>query len=523
MPKHGPKIERAAEIVLGDAWLTQYAARSRELAYFTFRPRPNRPELGDEQQAFVESRDVVAFFIAGNGSGKTEAAAAKCARFLLARQPPPRRDTPFWVLTETMHVAGEVLWKEKLLGRGHLPPSEIDWARVSWHEKKANHPRMVPLLPWPASRGGDDAKNWMIEFKSFEMGRRALQGASIGGFWFSEQFPADLFTEVLVRCRDYLFPGGQFAEFTPLDPDLCVWLERIMEEPPPGWGFYRGNTECNRENLAPGAIEAFLATTPEELKETRLRGVLASFEGAIYPSFNVKLHVVDESEVRIPPGCWHFLGTDWGSSVEHPHVTVWAAMDGAGDWIVYDELWDCDQSRTTYDLAQEVVRRCASWGWPTCVEQVEGRAVQRIMTDDPHYGMNFADPSRPGEIYSFGQYGVPTVPASNRVYDGINAVRLLLKPHPVTGRPRLRISSRCRHLIEQMRKYRWRRSRSPLSGSAINPAVASPVPLKRDDDACDALRYLIASCGMGETRPVSQPTLAPRPRRSAIWPGRPLQ
>jgi phage terminase large subunit-like protein len=506
-------VEAAIE---SDPELAAYAADAGSY-FYSFTPRPDRPENFDQQTGFVESRDTIAFMIAGNGSGKTEAAAYKAAQFLCARQPPPRRDTPFWVVTNTMHMAGEVLWKEKLLGNGHLPRGEVAWDRITWDDKKANHPKIVPLLPWPEDRGGDPDRNWQIEFKSFEMGRASLQAASIGGFWYSEQFPVDLFTETIVRCRDYLYPGGQFAEFTPLEPDLCIWIEKLLDEHPKGWGFYRGNTEANRANLAEGAIEAFLVTVPDELVETRLRGALATFEGAIYPSFSTAVHVVEDKLLsRIPHGCWHAMATDWGSSVEHPHVTLWGCMDAVGDWWIYDELWSCDQTKTTFERAQEVVARCAAWGWPIARGKVHGLEMLRLAGEDPHFGFNFADPSRPGEINEFAMYGVPSMPAVNRVYDGINLVRGLLKIQPNTGKPKLFIAKRCKHLIEEMRKYRWRKSKKPTEGNFLNPAVAAPQPLKREDDAPDALRYLIASYNRGlggaSDEPGRKPTDTPQRR-----------
>lgn len=454
-----------------------------------------------------------------HNSGKTECSAYKCAQYLLHKQPPPRKDTPFWVLTNTMHVAGEVLWKEKLKGNGHLPACEIDWNRISWDDKKADHPKTVPLLPWPEERGGDPDKNWQIEFKSFEMGRSALQAASIGGFWFSEQFPVDLFTETLVRCRDYLFPGGQFAEFTPLDPDLCVWLEHLLDEAPSNWGFYRGNTECNRSNLASGAIEAFMVTVPDELIETRLRGALATFEGAIYPGFSTTVHVVPDEMLRVlPAGCWHAIGTDWGSSIEHPHVSVFGCIDAVGDWWIYDEIWDCTQTKTTFDRAQDLVARAAIWGWPIARGMAHGREILRMASTDPHFGCNYADPSRPGEINEFAIYGCPTMPAMNRVYDGINLLRSLMKVQPNTGRPRIFIAKRCKHVIDELRKYRWRRSKKPTEGNFLNPAVAAPQPLKRDDDAVDALRYLVATFDRGRSGIETKDPASPRetPTRKGV-------
>jgi len=475
--------------MLADWWASQGAY------YLTFKPRPDRPELFDEQESYVNSRDIVSFLVAGNASGKTEASARKCAEFLLRRQEAPRRDCPFWILSDTMEIVTSVCWQEKLLGNGHIPSDEIQWDRIVWHSEKNGQPKSVPLKPWPKERGGDPNRNWKIEFKSYEQGRQALQARAIGGFWFSEQFPVGLFTESLVRCREYLFPGGQFAEFTPLEPDLCVWLERLMEKPPADWKFYRCNTECNAVNLADKAIETFIATTPDELVETRLRGALASFEGSIYPQFQLAVHVLPD-DFRIPAGCWHCLGTDWGASAEHPHATVWAATDGMGCWYLYDEYWYAAQDRTGFDHAQEVVKRCHAWGWPVVSKMHPsiGRHILMVVPDAFH-GMNFADPSRPGEIHDFSSYGVPTMAAFNEVYTGISEVRRLLKIAPPTDKPKLFISKRCRHIIDEMRKYRWMRGKRPSEGVFLNPKAPKPVPLKRDDDTVDALRYAVLTGG----------------------------
>lgn len=429
-----------------------------------------------------------------HNSGKTEASAAKCAKFVLRDQAPPRRDTPFWILSDTMDVVTSVCWGEKLLGNGHIPPCEVEWDRISWHDKKKGQPTSVPLKPWPRSRGGHYDKNWVLTFKSYDQGRKAMQARSIGGFWFSEQFPVSIFTEVMVRCRDFLFPGGQFCEFTPIEPDLCLWIEKLLEEPPNGWKFYRCNTEMNTA-LANGAVDAFMATVSDEMKETRLRGALATFEGAIYPRFHPTLHVVDDDEASdIPDGCYHVLGVDWGASVEHPFVVVWACVDGAGDWLVYDEYWSIDQDKTVLQHAEEVTERCRIWDWPSRLRRHKDLAREiRLLDGDVWHGMAYADPSRPGNISEFGQYGVPTTQACNDVYQGIDVIRALLKVDPKTGKPRLRIAKRCKHLIDEMRKYRWRRARKSTEAVLLNPAVAKPEPLKRDDDTVDAMRYAIVS------------------------------
>jgi hypothetical protein len=476
-----------------DPVLRQWLMGLEEGAYFNFQPRPDRPAEFDEQHSFCYNRDPVSFLIGGNAAGTTEAAAYKSALFMLRQQPPPRKDTPFWIISNTYDQVCDVCWSEKLIGHGHIPECEVEWDRISWLDKKAGRPKAVPLLPWPESRGGDPDKNWRIEFKSYEQGRQALQARSIGGFWFSEQFPLDVFLETLRGCREYMYGGGQFAEFTPIDPELCLWVEALMEAPPDGWKFYRANTECNKSNLADGWYEQFFATVPDELLETRKTGALATFEGVIYQSFNRNIHVIPAERMLIPPGVFHGLATDWGASEEHPHATVWGYRDGKGDWWIYDEYWSIDQSKITRDHAEEIVLRCKAWGWPT--EELTNHRDEKYLAlkTGVYYTGNVADPGRPGEIQEFNQRGIPTLPACNDVYEGINAVRELLKVNPFSGRPRIFISSRCKHLIDELRKYRWRKAKRATGSMLTNPQVAAPVPLKRDDDTADALRYLIYS------------------------------
>lgn len=477
-----------AEVLASDPELSAWAADMESSGYFNFIARPDRPEDFDQQHSFVYNRDPVSFLVGGNAAGTTEAAAAKAANFMLRDQMPPRCNTPFWVIGNTYDQVCDVCWSEKLLGHGHIPSCEIEWDRISWLNKKTGRPSVVPLKPWP---GSYKHRNWSIHFKSYEQGRTALQAASIGGFWFSEQFPLDLFLETLRGCRDYMFAGGQFAEFTPIDPDLCLWVEKVMDDPPPGWAFYRANTACNKENLAEGWFDQFFGTVPDEILETRLTGALATFEGTIYQKFNPLVHVVPESKVKLTTGMYHWMGTDWGASQEHPHVTIWAARDGLGNWIVYDEYFSVDQTAITMDHVSRIVEKSALHGWP----MEEGRLN---LSDQIFYRQNYADPSRPGEINEFNFRGIPTAPASNDVHKGINTVRSLLKSPPEGGPPKLLISERCEHLIEQMRKYRWLRGRRPSEGRFLNPAAPQAAPLKRDDDACDALRYLLFSVTRSE-------------------------
>jgi len=441
-------------------------AEAAGTAFLEFRPREDRPDLFDQQTAFYESRDAVAFLLGGNASGKTEAAAAKAARFLLRDQPPPRRDTPFWIVSNTYEQVCSVCWGEKLHGRRHIPDCEVDWSRVRWLNSSLGWPMQVPLKPWP----GRPEANWLLELKSYEQGRKHLQARSIGGFWLSEQFTWDVFQEVLRGCREYMFPGGQIAEFTPIDPELCIELERLWDDPPAGWGFYRLNTQRNRA-VAEDWLASFLAAVPDEMRATRLTGALAVYEGTIFQTFNPAVHVVDLSRPADDQAAGGlagrvYCGIDWGASAEHPLVCLWGRRTDWGDWTILAEYWSNRQDLTLADHWREI-----------------RRISQDLAVEPPTY----ADTENPLAISQFAAWGCPIQGARKDVLDSIDCIRSLLKVQQSTGRPRLVISRRCTHLIEQMRKYRWDRKKQPTG------RLAPPRPLKRDDDCVDALRYMVYS------------------------------
>lgn len=494
----------AEELQIVSAMDTRVAAwmeHVQEDSFFNFVPRPDDVANYDQQHSFCYNRDPLSILVGGNAAGTTEAGAYKTAMFLLRQQPPPRKDTPFWILSNTYDQVGGVIWKEKLMGHSHIPRSEIEWDRVSWRDQKQGHPAIVPLKPWPESRGGSPDKNWAIHFKSYEQGRESLQAASIGGFFFSEQFPLDILVETFRGCREYMFPGGQFAEFTPIDPELCLWVEQAMDEPPPGWRFYRCNTAKNRKNLAAGWFESFFASVPDELMETRLTGALAIFAGSIYQSFHPHIHVVDIEHGDIPPGCRHNIGTDWGASEGHPQVSVLGAEDGAGTWWIYDHYFSRDQTKITEDHCKATIALAASWGWPT-KKMIGPKGEYTALVNNEWYGQNYGDPSGLSRITEYNARGLTTWPANNNVYEGINYVRSLMKLR-ADGRPRIYISKRCEHGLAQLRKYRWKQGKRAVGKSGVTTAAAAPIPLKREDDFPDALRYLLFSTAQ---RPLATPS-----------------
>lgn len=420
----------------------------------TWTPRPDRPDLYDEQASFVRSMDKFSICLGGTGSGKTDAAAFKTAKYVLDN-PPPRPDTPFWVVGESYEMVCAICWGEKL--SRFLPKASIK--RIAWLDEKRNWPAAVMLN-----------NGWTIEFRSFEQGRRKFQGRSIGGCWINEECPMVIVEEIRGRLRDYYSP--MWADFTPLEVQSPEWPE-AYDDPPDGWAFFHLNTECNTA-LAAGWAEDYLKSIPEDMRETRRIGVFASFRGQVFKEWRNSIHVIKPFTI---PSDWHRIrGIDWGYN--NPTACVWLARDPDGTYYVYDEHFASEKTLDWH--AREIQRR--PWN-----------------TSHPCTGQTYAD-HNPQCIAEFQKLGIYCTNASKTsVISGIEMLRQYLAVRD-NGRPRLYVFADCKNLIREMRAYHWPEG----TGQGRRERNPNELPVPHDDHAVDALRYAIYTeeCGRtGEWRP----------------------
>lgn len=483
-------------------------------AHLKWQPRPDQPERYDQQTAFYDCETTgVIWLLGGNGAGTTETTMAKVAKFVL-NHPAPRPDTPFWVIGGSYEQSMETCWKEKLYGHGHILDSDVDWDRVQWYRPKMQLPFRVPLFPGHNQKFAENPDaNWCLEFKSWRQGADQMMARSIGGFAFVEQFPWGVFTEVLRGCREYSFPGSKLVEYTPVDPDLSGDIEEMiangrrpedmsshrpgMKYLPDNWEVFHANTECAMEagHVTKEWFLEYFGMIPKESLGMRLKGLFASYEGVIYKTFDPSIHVVGDEiyDWIIAGAASHRRAIDWGSGPQNAFVCLWGARNRQNQWFVYDELYSTDQEKTVVDHLVDITRRHP---WP----------------NEPWYGTTYADPSSPGNIrlaQQLAKYGpqdkiVPNLNMSmarNSVIEGIEHVQWLLKrsipewnefTETMVQRPRLFIHYSCVNLIREMKKYRWVRG-TGADGRTENPTNPRPEPLKFDDHACDALRYLTFS------------------------------
>jgi phage terminase large subunit-like protein len=424
---------------------------------FRFEPRADQPELLDQQTSFYTDQfPGIACVVAGNGSGKSYCCSAKLARFI-QETPPPEPNTPVWVISQTMEVVTKNCWGQNL--KNFIPPDRIK--SVVWYREGPGWPRLVVLKPHA------NGNNYVIEFKSYDQGRQALQAANIAAFMLDEQCPMDLLNEVLARTRKWNYPGSKLYTLTPIEPDPD--LEERFSKPDqyPTWRFYRMNTRVAAEagHVTQDYVKHLEENEIPGLVETRLTGAFARYEGMVYPSFG-KDHIIDP--IKLEKNWLRIRGLDLGWN--HGTACIWAARDHDGRYYVYRE----------YNRAQTSIEDHVN------AINGPGDGLNPEAWDDyPNKGSTYADPANPQVLHEFAQRGLATVIANKDREAGFATVRSLLRPGP-DGKPMLVVFNNCTTLINQMRQYVYDR----VTGK----------PIKETDnrlfDTVDALRYVCHSYQM---------------------------
>lgn len=241
-------------------------------------------------------------------------------------------------------------------------------------------------------------------------------------------------------------------------------------------------------HLPDGYVSTVLATWSEERIKREIHADEDSFEGQVFSEFRQDTHVI--KPFQIPEGWSRYIGIDHG--YRNPAAWIWAAVDYDGNTYVYREFYQREW------LIEEICNG----------KKFTGPGVMQMMsvpgTNPPKYErIEWAkiDPSTKArrnekegtklsdfEIYQENlPADFPLGTANNDVTAGIDKVKSYFKPDPKTGKPKLFIFSSCVNLIEELGKYRY----PELTSAQQGRKAEKENPMKVDDHACDALRYLV--------------------------------
>jgi phage terminase large subunit len=388
------------------------------------------------------------WIMGGNRSGKSESCIGyDMCSFALGLHPCRRtpKNATIWAVANSWSLVGKLLWGEKI--KDYLPACQIK--RILWHNRAADIPNEIQLF------NGN-----RIEFKAGEQGRKAFEGRPINAIYQDEQIKSDsegIFTEMQARLLEG--PEGSPSFFagsmTPLTPQ--PWLEEKVQQLPETDEVFYANLNDNRKSrggyVDDKEIDLMIAQWPIEVQETRIKGHFAAFLGAVYKTFNRRVHVCEP--FKIPDDWTRYRAIDWGFN--NPFACLWAARDKDRNWYIYNEHYEAQQT-----LAHHA----------TCIKRISGNECYRCTWAD-HDAQ---------DRFEFKKLGIDTVPAKKDVHLGIEAVQAALKVQ-ANGKPRLQIFNTCKHTIKEMGGYKW------AEGSETKDAKDEPMQL--NDHTCDDVRYLI--------------------------------
>lgn len=340
-------------------------------------------------------------------------------------------------------------------------------------------PSMLINGSWEASYSRGDRvltleNGSTLEFMSYDQDVDKFAGTSRHFVWFDEEPPEDIFNECLARLIDT--GGDWWLTMTPLI-DMSWTLDRIytpgITEKDPNIEVFEVSTSQN-VHVNSAEIEILTMGMTDEQKEARLHGKYMTYTGTIYGSVIADTTFV---EPYVESDRWPLL-EKWGhfGMLDHgyrnPTAFLLGAFDADGRIIIYDEYYETN--RLVKENALAILSRIRELGLVNKLEYIV--ADPSIRNKDPIGG---------GSIYQeYSEHGLYMTLANNDVSAGINRVSSRLK------NKQLYIAKNCVNLRWEINRYRWDKySNSKIAGKKSNKET----PMKKDDHACDALRYGVVS------------------------------
>lgn len=417
-----------------------------------------------KQLTFLRSRSRECVYAGGFGSGKTLAGGFKA---LLAALEHP--GTVGLVARQTSGALADNT--QKILLEGDDKPPVIPDALIA--ERSEKHGTTITL------HNGSQ-----ILFRSFQdWNEKKLLGPNYGFVYIDEatECTEKVWLAFLSRLRH---PAGPEQAWATTNPNGHDWLWRRFHadssEHEQGVELIHAPTE---ENLH--LSESYVAWLRSQPREWQKRFVDASFDtaaGAIWSEWDRNIHVTDGFPV---PEAWkRFESLDHGR--RNPTAVLWFADDGDGNLLVYDGYYSPGL------VSQHATAILAKRG---------ERKFQQVVADPSTFVKGHDGQSVAGE---YAKHGIQLLEANNAVATGLNRVSELLTRQPGVlfpdwhrfggtlgpdglGAPRLFVldAPGTLDLRREISDYRWRDLSPTMESRQDQPEE----PRKKDDHACDALRY----------------------------------
>ena len=317
-----------------------------------------------------------------------------------------------------------------------------------------------------------------VEFLSYEQDLDKFAGTSRHFIGYDEEPPESIYTENRARLIDT--GGHEWLTMTPVEGMSWVYDK-----------FYLPGTEGKDPKIHVTEIEAtdnpyiskeeiddFLESIDDdEEREARKSGRFIEMSGLIYKSFDPNSggkHVLPYNGLIVPQQVPVGLSLDHGYN--NPTAVLWHAMFPDGLIITFHEHY------LSGEIVSSHARHILEYNRKASLYPQMWIADPSIRNTDPISGTSIQQ--------EYSKYGINWTLANNDVKAGIARVNAYLRPRGAAKRASWMITQDCKNTIKEMRRYKWKTYSSKKLNSKYN---LMEEPHKKDDHACDSLRYFIMS------------------------------
>lgn len=237
-------------------------------------------------------------------------------------------------------------------------------------------------------------------------------------------------------------------------------FKELADKTDQGWKYFHFTTYDN-PFIPRDEIEASRLELDEDSFAQEILGEFRKMSGLIYKTFNRDVHMVKIPDITQNYTYARSLDSGFG----HKTALLYFAVNSTGNTIYcYDGLYQ--SGLTTQEIA-------------TATKIKDGSKVMALSVADSAQPMIIEELNREGVYFS------PVEKGADSVKNGITKVASLLKVRNDTGKPTLLFNKDLTWIADEFERYRW--LENATSG------YIKEVPLKRDDDALDAIRYFAMS------------------------------
>jgi len=290
-----------------------------------------------------------------------------------------------------------------------------------------------------------------ILFRSCEEPSK-LKSLNLDGFGLDE--PVDIDEEIFKMLQGRLrgtHTDHRFGFLTGNPAGYTNWVyQHFFIRKLPNYTVIETNTYDN-VYLPPGYIANLERSLDEDYANRYLRGCWGDFEGLVYKDFHKQQHTGDYTRKSFK---YYIAGYDDG--YRNPACLLILGVTGDDELYVIHEYYM--SGRTNDEIAEDITR-----------------LYQRY----PFYKI-YCDPSGLNAIETFKRHGLNAVSADNdkkTMNSGISKLKSLFKQNKIF------IDTQCSKLVWELESYRYEKDKK--TGNY------NEEPVKKDDHACDALRYAL--------------------------------